>query len=296
MIRKLLFLILSVFMSSGLSAQQNLLQADRLWSMVEVHCLPAGNTYTSHFLKAGNDTTINGETYSILRYSQDETQQEWFDYGGFIRETPDGKVYYTRSGLEEGLIYDFGATLGDTVEVLNHELIPETLYMAVILEDSILLEDGWHRMLVLEDENFPGEETWIEGVGSVSGLVKSCLNAFGSACGDFDLLCSSDSGQEIYINPEYPACWYVSTRIGSLEVQNEIYLYPNPVRDILHIDGAFSETKQFYDIQIFDHSGRMVLQEENNARSIDLGNLGSGLYLIRVQTASEIYTGRLVKE
>ncbi len=296
MTRKLPLSILFALLSFGLFAQQNLLQADRLWSMVEVHCLPAGNTYSSHFLKTGNDTLINNETYSILRYSQDETQQEWIDYGGFIRETPDGKVYYTRSGLEEGLIYDFGAKPGDTVEVFNQELIPETLYMVVIAEDSVLLEDGWHRMLILEDENFPGQETWIEGVGSVSGLVKSCLNAFGSACGDFDLLCSSDGGQEIYINPEYPACWYVSTRIGSLDAREEIQLFPNPVRDILHIDGTFTETQQSYDIRIIDPSGRMILQEKSNARSIRLENLEPGIYIIRIQTSSEIYTGRFLKE
>jgi hypothetical protein len=276
-------------------SQMPLLDESRLWSMVNVNCQPWGNAYTSHYLKIGGDTLINGIEYKKLDYSANESQTDWIDYGGYIRETQDGKVYYTRLGFDEGLIYDFSAALGDTVVVLNVELLPEPLEMVVILEDSILLEDGWHRMLVLEDEDYPGEETWIEGVGSLSGLVKSCLSAFGSACGDYDLLCSSDNGVDIYINPEYPTCWYVSTRIDNNLSLEELKVYPNPVRNILTIDGEFLRTGETYEFQLTDIAGRVVINERQSLPQIDLGNLQKGIYFLQLKTEEELYSAKVFK-
>jgi len=263
--------------------------------MVETHCLPRGNTYTSHYLKPGQDTVINGESYTNLRYSQDETQNIWYDYGGFIRETPEGKVYFMRIGLPEGLIYDFGAQIGDTVVVLNQELIPEPIHFVVISEDSLLLEDGWHRMMVLEDEAFPGEEVWIEGVGSISGLVKSGLNAFGSTCGDFDLLCSSDDAIAIYMNPEYPTCWYVYTRIGDPILGESLLLYPNPVRDVLNIEGEFLREGESYLIRISDYTGRIVFEQYMSNNEVNISDISAGMYFLNIQSEAGNYTGKILK-
>ena len=291
---RLLIFVVSLFPLSTI-AQETLLHPNRLWSMVNINCQSWGNEYTSHYLKIGRDTIINGTEYKKLDYSTDESQNVWIDYGGYIRETPDGKVYYFRLGFEEGLIYDFSATLGDTVHVVNTELLPEPLQMVVILEDSILMKDGWHRMMVLEDEDFPGEETWIEGVGSTSGLVKSCLNAFGSACGDYDLLCTSDDGVDIYINTEYPGCWYVNTRIDSDMSLYELKVYPNPVQNILTLEGEFLQTREVFEIRLSDLSGRLILQDKQSYPQINLGNLQSGIYFLQLQTTTGLYSARIFK-
>lgn len=276
-------------------AQDPLLQPDRLWSMVETYCLSQGNTYTSHYLKLGQDTMIEDYTYKSLRYSQDETQLVWYDYGGFIRETAEGKVYYRRDGLPEGLIYDFGASLGDTVIVINHELIGDPLYMVVIIEDSLLLEDGWHRMIILEDNAYPGEETWIEGVGSISGLVKSGLNAFGPACGDFNLLCTSDNAVEVYMNPKFPSCWYVYTRIDNLVEEGNLRLYPNPVQNILNIKGDFLRPGESYFILISDYTGRIVLKKYTSSKEFNMSAYAKGMYFLNIQSEAGTYTGKILK-
>jgi len=290
-----LFIVFFFLLPFTMMAQQSLLHPDRLWSMVQVSCQPEGNLYSSHYLKLAGDTIIEGESYKKLDFSQDETQTIWADYGGFIRETSDGKVYYRRSGLGEGLIYDFSAELGDTVVVLNHDLFPQALNMVVIQEDSLYLEDGWHRMLVLEDDDYPGEETWIEGVGSISGIVKSCQKAFGSSCGDFELLCSSDAGTSIYVSSNYPSCWYVYTRIDDFKETNPLKLYPNPVQNVLHIEGDFLAQGGSYLVRLLDYTGRLVLEEELNSSELDLSTLGSGMYIIQLQINSASYSGKIVK-
>jgi len=185
----------------------------------------------------------------------------------------DGKVYYRRTGLGEGLIYDFGAEAGDTVVVLNYDLIPEPLHMVVLLEDSILLQDGWHRMLILEDESYPGEETWIEGVGSVSGLVKSGLSAFGSSCGGYELLCTSDDGLGVYFNPSFPNCWYVSTRIDDPLEISTLKVYPNPTMGMLKIEGFTGEEDGNKRVVVSDLSGKVVIDENLQSQGIDLSRL-----------------------
>jgi|GEM_PF-1466303 len=290
------FSIIFLFMMPLLTfGQRTLLTEDRLWSMVETHCLSQGNTYNSHYLELGQDTMIDGHIYSVLRYSQDETQAIWFDYGGYIRETPEGEVFYKRDGLPEGLIYDFGASLGDSVIVINQELIPEPINFVVTLVDSLLLDDGWHRMMVLEDDAYPGEETWIEGVGSLSGLVKSGLSAFGSACGDFDLLCTSDAGDAIYVNPEFPSCWYVYTRIGNVSLEEQLLLYPNPVQDQLHIEGEFLKPGENFLVRISDYSGRIIMEDNINGNTLDVSHFSSGLYFLTIQSEAGSYTGKIMK-
>lgn len=277
-------------------AQLPLLTEDRLWTMVEIHCLPQGNTYQSHYLELGPDTTIEGQVYRSLRYAADETQSTWYPYGGFIRETGDGKVYYKKDNAPEGLIYDFSAGFGDTVVVINPELIPEPLNFVVTVEDSIYLEDGWHRMLVLQDTAFPGEETWIEGVGSLSGLVKSGLTAFGSACGDFDLLCTSDDGFSVYVNPEYPACWYVYTRITDPEKQDALKIYPNPVGEHLFIEAEMMVPGEKYLLRIADFSGRIIHQEQMTENSFNTSFFPPGMYILTITTSQGTFNGKMIKQ
>jgi hypothetical protein len=294
-IKHFLFILLLSLSLPGM-AQGDLLMQGRLWTMVEVYCQPQGNVYTSHYLEIGQDTTIDNITYKNLRYSADEGQQEWYDYGGYIRETPEGKIYYRRTGTPEGLIYDFSAKPGDTVTVINYDLIAEVLNLVVLTEDSVLLEDGWHRMLSLQDDAYPGIEVWIEGVGSMSGLAKSGLNSFGASCGDYDLLCTSDNGNDVYVNPQYPSCWYVYTKITDLALGEQVLLYPNPVQGILHIEGEFIQPGETYTLQLSDFTGRLLINETRSGSEIDLSSLSSGIYIINIQSEAGRYSGKVMKQ
>ena len=51
-------------------------------------------------------------------------------------------------------------------------------------------------------------------------------------------------------------------------------IYPNPVSDILH----FTKNANF--VAVFDISGKLVLSENNNIKTIDISGLGKGIYFI----------------
>ena len=73
----------------------------------------------------------------------------------------------------------------------------------------------------------------------------------------------------------------------------DLVLYPNPVKDMLHVK---CDNLQQY--EVFSLDGKLVksMQTCNNEDVIDLSNLGSGIYLIRITTDKGVATRRIIKD
>ena len=71
------------------------------------------------------------------------------------------------------------------------------------------------------------------------------------------------------------------------------YLYPNPVNSILNI---ISNEIEIDKLTIFDLVGKIILNQENNSREIDVQNLASGIYIISVTAAEKTFYQKFVKE
>ena len=71
--------------------------------------------------------------------------------------------------------------------------------------------------------------------------------------------------------------WHTALSNKKIDV-SQVNLFPNPTKDILYI-----ETDLFIkNIQLYDFSGRMLLQTEK--KSIDLHALSQGNYLLTIET------------
>ena len=79
-----------------------------------------------------------------------------------------------------------------------------------------------------------------------------------------------------------------TTGIEAIENGN-IAVYPNPVRDILNIEGIGIEQ-----VQLIDINGRTVLTA--NAGNLNIGSLATGVYMLRIITAEGVTTRKIVKE
>ncbi|MFZ1633375.1 MAG: T9SS type A sorting domain-containing protein [Chitinophagales bacterium] len=74
-----------------------------------------------------------------------------------------------------------------------------------------------------------------------------------------------------------------------------IQVYPNPATSVLHIDTALQGNINY---TIFDQSGRIVLNENTASRQLDIANLSSGFYILKVNDlqTGNVMMGKFIKE
>lgn len=76
-------------------------------------------------------------------------------------------------------------------------------------------------------------------------------------------------------------------------VKNSIHIYPNPANDILYLD---FENTEICKLQMFDLTGRMVMDGEIINKSINIASLNSGIYLLKVSNINENKIFRIIKK
>lgn len=87
------------------------------------------------------------------------------------------------------------------------------------------------------------------------------------------LTCSGEKGYAIYNTGVVSGD--LNSVVGlNLNTFTKLKAYPNPTKDILYIDNHNTHT-----INVYSYLGKLVLQS-NNAKSIDLSSLETGLYII----------------
>ena len=161
------------------------------------------------------DTTINDLTYQRLtgRFSL-STMPSNKEYVAALRFAENKKVFVHYDNTEY-LLYDFGAQVGDTLEIfggIDHYKDFKTLPHVITEIDT--LDDGklqiYSNAIIQESEGYetPFErlypKIWIEGVGSKDGIVQnSATNRIG--IGPCVLLCAYHNDDCIYTtdNPYY---------------------------------------------------------------------------------------------
>jgi uncharacterized delta-60 repeat protein len=79
---------------------------------------------------------------------------------------------------------------------------------------------------------------------------------------------------------------------NSFNLDKTVVVYPNPVKDILHLQLNNFSTLQ--SVKIYDLQGKIVLQDTKD--NLNLSNLSNGLYLIKVITSDGEFTKKFIKE
>ncbi|MFN2260826.1 MAG: S8 family serine peptidase [Psychroflexus sp.] len=77
---------------------------------------------------------------------------------------------------------------------------------------------------------------------------------------------------------------------------DSFYVYPNPVKDYLHIGGNVIDSKNM-DVTIYDIQGKSVFNEtEFNSGKLDLSSLNSGVYLLRITSDNNVVSKKIIVE
>jgi hypothetical protein len=76
--------------------------------------------------------------------------------------------------------------------------------------------------------------------------------------------------------------------------ENEFVLYPNPVKEVLNISSK--NQTEISSIEIYNIVGQVVIAIPNSTKTIDVSNLKTGTYFIKVNTEKGTTTTKFVKE
>lgn len=81
---------------------------------------------------------------------------------------------------------------------------------------------------------------------------------------------------------------------GEITVRDELFLYPNPVKDMLHI--GYPQGNTPIAIELYDLQGRLVQTQTQSLESLRLEGLAAGQYLMRVTLKDgKVFTDKVVK-
>ncbi len=146
----------------------------------------------------GEPEYIDGVKYFPVYRVADSGSVQY--HPGYLREdTSTGKVhFYDHHENEEGLLYDFGIEEGESVTINNcfTDLGPATMQCTQI--DSTFIDSEYKKVFHF------GNITWIEGIGSLYGLLYSEISCYPG--GGNELLCCTDNGIQLFQNEVYNAC------------------------------------------------------------------------------------------
>lgn len=193
-----------------------------------------------------------------------------------------GRVYYRATafyhagidGLGYGdttmrVLYDFDLAVGDTAYMQNGLIEPPSWPAQVMNIDTVSVGGFARRRFELS-----GGDTWVEGIGSLQGLLRPFLEIFENEYA-LDQFCGE------YITADqmpYTSCLPLLLAEARPHPANTIY--PNPS------DGTFSITglKPGASYRITDARGVDVFAGQMNAASttIAMKDAASGLYLLRI--------------
>lgn len=297
--KKISFVFSAVFyiiLQSG--AQNTIVKTNSTWSVLEYGTILAGGSgempqqticcIGTEEITIRNDSTYNEREYKKV-FSNIGIKNK---FRGLIREE-DQKIFFIRQNLlHEHLLYDFSIENGEMIAITDTGGTEISLYAVV---DEIIVNEVIKKRIQLkwslEDES--AVNTWIEGIGSMYGLLCNGLPKTG---GGMKLLCVSQNGTPIYQNPLFAKCIYDDSdrqEIGSI-LGLPVHTGLNAINDsdfsIQVSDGEaaiHSFGRMITQIEIFNISGQKVYfkRKLKNPNEIQLRFLNKGLHIIKLYDA-----------
>ena len=180
------------------------------------------------FYQLIGDTIINEMEYKKLTTHYSMASPLSREYVAALRFSENKKVFIHYDDTEY-LLYDFGAQVGDTLEIFggidyykDFKTLPHVITEIDTLDDGKLqmqlmvnLQDDWHERSI--------PITWIEGVGSKDGVVQNVATLKIGLVG-IELLCAYHNDECIYTtdNPYYTSlgCVYNDPIFSATEEVN----------------------------------------------------------------------------
>jgi hypothetical protein len=121
-----------------------------------------------------------------------------------------------------------------------------------------------------------------------ASLISSCWPASGSG------LKSTSSSEDYEISSEIELSDNINKYIKEskdLIPQGEPLIFPNPVTNILYIEGI-----EQFNVKVFDCFGRLIMTIDDASGGIDVSSLNKGIYFVQITSEGVSYIERVLKQ
>jgi len=228
------------------------------------------------------DTILDGIDYKKLYITQDTTLTNWGYYGG-IRETNDKVYLFNNDDDSATILYDFSLSPGDMFTTYYNGNSNCQVFLELQSIDTITILNGEQRRRF----NF-GSESWIEGIGSLHGLIY--VGVFWCEIDlYFDLSCCFLNDEQIY-QSYAESCIVYTVGINENETETTHSLFPNPFSNSCILKFNYIDSQE-YKLQIINQNAQIIETIENiKSGEIEIrkGKMNKGLYYYRLQTEKGI--------
>lgn len=196
-----------------------LLVPDKIWAQgADIPWAEVPGLYFGQFDKIGSDTIVDGIKWYKYYVSREENPVNYQLYG-FLHEDS-AKIYFrwknsTGNAISTDgyprLLYDFTLEVGDEIQLQpwqSEEWLPYHVYTV----DSIKYLPAYYsqrirkHMYLSPKLTGAGYVVWIEGIGSIYGLMNN-ESIYGQVGAATIVLCCKENGQQIFQNTEYNTCY-----------------------------------------------------------------------------------------
>ena len=275
----------------------SILDKDKTWYN-HIHYYMSMGQVNTEVLGFGADTIISDTIYAKVLRATGGVETPYQQYG-YLREKS-GQVFYRLFPEEpERILYDFTISEHGTIHVWGlsggwpeYELVEYQFTCDSIryVEYCSILR----KVLYLSPVDMKGynSESWVEGIGSVSGLLH---NYDGRVGGDaYILSCVTHTNNLLFDKYETGECIRIAVGINNDAPKSFVEIYPNPTSGMVTIETG---EKGPCVVMISGLNGQILYFREINDPTfqIDLMPFRKGIYIISVRSQECILTGKIVK-
>jgi hypothetical protein len=197
-----------------------------------------------------------------------------------------------------GVLHD-GQTATATLYLTIDEAIQNSIIIQYQIEGEIYADDPHTITDFLVLTNNGTNDTWLTLANPNGGIIANQngevylnFNTFGIPEGTYN--CNINIASSV-ASVDVPVTLHVVDGLRIREYSNALNIYPNPANDFFNIEMPNnSESK----IEIFDVTGRLIHQESNTSRTINVkaNGFGNGIYMIVIHQEDNRYTQQLIIE
>jgi hypothetical protein len=158
----------------------------------------------NYFVHFNGDTIVNGNRYLKVFQSTDSLYSDEEFMGLIYEDTISQEVYFRDPEGNEGLIYDFSISVGDTINIVNHCYNYERVLICNAI-DSMIIDEQFKKRFSFSVDYMArnGQDIWIEDIGSMNGILYPGVTIDG---GFREFLCYKYNDSLIYTNPIHQTC------------------------------------------------------------------------------------------